>query len=64
MSNPSKRLSFREFVAPIPVMWLHGFLTALGLRKLKSHRGAYWARKEATGEWELRVPYHPGERPF
>jgi hypothetical protein len=41
-----------------------GFLQAVGILPLPSYAGAYWARKESTGEWELRVPYKPGGRPF
>jgi hypothetical protein len=57
---------------PRPIPWKqilfhdvpHGFLTAIGICRLPSYAGAYWARKESTGEWELRVPYRSGQRPF
>ena len=64
MSKPSKRPSFREFVRPIPHDVLIGFLTAIGILRLKSHAGAYWAQKPTTKVWELRVPYRRGYRPF
>ena len=63
MSKPSRRLSLREFVKPIAHDVLIGFLQATGFLKLKSFKGAYWARKESTGEWELRVPYK-SRKPF
>ena len=44
-------------------VWI-GFLTAIGILRLKSHVGAYWAQKQSTKEWELRVPYRPGQKPF
>lgn len=64
MFKPSRRPSFREFVRPIPQQVWIGFLTAIGLRRLPSHAGAYWAQKQTTKVWELRVPYRLGRRPF
>lgn len=64
MSKPSKRPSFKEFVRPIPHDVLIGFLTAIGILRLPSHKGAYWAQKQSTMEWELRVPYRRGHKPF
>ena len=64
MSKPSRRPSLREFVRPIPhAVWM-GFLTAIGILRLPSHAGAYWAQKQTTMVWELRVPYRSGQRPF
>lgn len=64
MSKPSRRPSFGEFVRPIPHnVWI-GFLTAIGILGLTSYAGAYWAQKQSTKVWELRVPYRPGQRPF
>jgi hypothetical protein len=64
MSKPSRRPSFREFARPIPHdLWI-GFLTAIGVLRLPSHAGAYWAQKQTTMVWELRVPYRPGRMPF
>jgi len=64
MSKPSKRPSFREFVRPIPHDVVVGLLTAIGILRLPSHAGAYWAQKQTTKVWELRVPYRRGQRPF
>ena len=64
MSKPSRRPSFREFVRPIPRDVVIGFLRAIGILRLPSHGGAYWAQKQSTKVWELRVPYRPGQRPF
>ena len=64
MSKPSKRPSFKEFVRPMPHDVLIGILTAIGILRPPSHEGAYWAQKQSTKVWELRVPYRPGHRPF
>jgi hypothetical protein len=60
-SGRPRRFPWREvLLRDVPI----GFLRAVGILKLPNHVGAYWARKESTGQWELRVPYRPGERPF
>jgi hypothetical protein len=47
----------------LPNMWPE-FLIALGIRERVDHTGAYWAQKQSTKVWELRVPYRRGHRPF
>jgi len=64
MSKPSRRPSFRAFVRPIPHDVAIGFLQAIGILRLPSHEGAYWAQKQTTKVWELRVPYRSGKKPF
>jgi len=41
-----------------------GFLQAVGILPLeKLPKGAYWARKQSTGEWELRYPAYTWDHP-
>ncbi len=41
-----------------------GFLTAVGILPFdKLPKGAYWARKQSTGEWELRFPAYDWNHP-
>lgn len=60
LTTSKRRFPWRQTLKDVAT----GFLQAVGILPLKGiPKGAYWARKESTGQWELRVPATTWDHP-